>query len=113
MKRIVAIGVLGSLLGCATLSDNGKSVKIADPAQLSELKTCKEIGKVVESSEYGRSQLVINLKNKTAEIGGNVLVSKLQTEKTMGVLNAADVTQGKAFDCPQEVLAKLQSAEDF
>src|SRR5579863_89260 len=105
--------VLVALTGCATLSTQGQSVKIVDPAELSELKTCKEIGKVVESSEYGKDQLIVHLKNSTAEMGGNVLVSKLQTEKTMGVFNAADVSQGKAFSCPEEIVAKLHSAEDF
>ena len=111
-SAFVVVGCL-SFVGCATLSAGGRQVKIADPAELSKLDVCKELGKVVDSSEYGKSQLVINLKNQTANLGGNVLVSKLQTEKTFGVFNAADQSQGKAYLCPNEVVSTIHSAEDF
>ncbi len=99
--------------GCAILTPAGKSVKIADPSQLSELGPCRELGKVVESSEHGKQNLIVLMKNTTASMGGNVLVSKLQTEQTFGVMKAAETTQGKAFSCSESVLSRIHSAEDF
>ncbi len=113
MRKCLLLPVLFAMSACATLSTGGQSVKVVDPAQLNELATCKEMGVVTESSEMGTGQMVINLKNATAQVGANVVVSRLTTERAMGILTAQQVTKGKAFSCPQAVMAKLHGAEDF
>jgi hypothetical protein len=102
--------------GCATLTPAGKLVKIVDPVQLNDVKDCKELEAISESSENqyaGEKIATLHLKNKAAELGANVIVSKLKAEKTIGILSAAYVVKGKAFNCPDSVLKNLHSAEDF
>ncbi len=74
---------------------------------------CKDLGPVVESSEYGTAQLIVHLKNTAGKLGGNVVMSRLKTEKQMGLFNAADVTKGHVYNCPAPIYRKVISSENF
>lgn len=110
LKSLVLTFVL--VTGCATLSIEGAKVMIVDPSQVSELKDCKPLEKleVTISKMEGQNAMIIWLKNRTAKLGANVLVSKLAYED-VGSGNFRG--QGKPFICDPSVLKSLHSTEEY
>lgn len=95
------------MVACSTINKQSENVKIVNQSQIQNLSTCTMKSPIFESSEFGQNQLVISLKNKTSSNGGNVLLSNMKTERSFGFLNPTEKTSGVVYDCPEEVLKKL------
>jgi hypothetical protein len=113
MRRIwiLSLTLLG-LLGCATLSDGGAKVQIIKvttnslDVEQAEANLKKENCTFVSdieapiaagsSDEYYR--LEIGIKNKAAEVGGNVVISSMQP-----YFSIPEHTKGKVYQCPRSL----------
>lgn len=79
MKVLTIIALLLSVLGCASLTLKGQMVDVV--YNRSSIKNCKFKGLVqgysgwggIAASGTGRTHALISLRNKVADLGGNVL----------------------------------------
>jgi len=115
-NNLIALTLL-LLSGCATLTEGGKKIKIVDPAELSEAKKCEQVAEVNGSAEgegdTGDRLALVDMKNNAANLGANIVVSKLRSEKTYGWMAPKHTLHGQAFKCPEEQYAKLTNAESL
>ncbi len=109
---VAAIVALVVVTGCATLSTEGAKVQImkvttnkldVEQAEASLKKeSCTFVSDIEapiaagSTDEYYR--LEIGLKNKTAEVGGNVVISSMETHMGMPIY-----TKGKVYKCPRDM----------
>lgn len=116
MKKLLILPVF-FLVGCATLSPAGRTVKIVDPAELAEVKKCPALGEVSGSAEgegsTGESLALIELKNNAGAIGATVVVSKIRSQQSYGWFAPKHTINGQAFKCSAEATAKLMNAESL
>ncbi len=113
MKFILLVIVTTLFSGCATLSKEGKKVEIVTVQSANksdvekaikdlEARECKFIENVEARVAAGGSpvngRLIIGLKNKTAEVGGNTVISSLRVYSGMPIY-----TKGKVYKCPDKV----------
>ncbi len=108
MKKILSLTLLSTLVSCASLSEGGKKVQLVlvdgtardikkEKTKLAKDK-CKFIKKVEAKVAAGSTpvtgRLIIGLKNKVAEVGGNAVISSLKTH------GFPMHTYGLAYKCP-------------
>ncbi len=102
--------------GCATLSPEGAQVEIVTLKSTNnseveaavkdlEKRNCVFIENIEAQVEVGssdvNSRLIIGLKNKTAKVGGNTVISSLTVYSGMPIY-----TKGKVYKCPKNVTSK-------
>ena len=116
MRKIVlsiaTLITLTLLFGCATLSKDGEKVQIVkvttnvqdvETAE-AKLKTegCTFVQNIDASIAAGSTdeyyRLEIGLKNKTAEVGGNVVISSMEAHMGMPIY-----TKGKVYKCKRDL----------
>lgn len=115
MKKIILLSVVSiAFVGCATLSPAGSKVHIelvskdviaVDAAKKKlEAAGCKYVSNIEapiaagSSPIYGR--LEIGLKNKTAEVGGNAVISSMESNMGMPIY-----TKGIVYKCEKSLVA--------
>jgi hypothetical protein len=85
------VGSLAFCAGCASLTPAGATVRHVAMADASAVRTCRPIGKVVSSPPYALpDEWRIQLRNQTAQLGGDTVVSG---EPGLGTV------EGMAFRC--------------
>jgi hypothetical protein len=113
-NTILSFGLLMALAGCSTLSDEGEKVHIevvtkdtmAVDAAKKKLEGlgCTFVTNIEASVAMGSTpiggRLIMGLKNKTAEVGGNAVISSLESNMGMPIY-----TKGIVYKCPQSLKA--------
>ncbi len=89
-------------ISCASLTERGKKVKYVTKQEADS--GCEELGEVVvgeglSMGEINISQLKIQMRNKTAEMGGNFLVIDTIDKNSNGKSYYYSGT-GRAYKCP-------------
>lgn len=97
-------------------------MKVAYTSQFETVKTCREVGKISASKGFrfgspglsDRDRIMNALRNKTADMGGNVVLTKSQETKHYDIVLGDDPSMnGRAYDCPADVYAKLGDFSDL
>lgn len=107
MKSKLSFVALFSITACVSLSNEGRLVKIVSIAQVSALQTCQSLGGVDGSSENAKHLAVIDMKNKAAVKGGNVILSSLEGHISPGWINESINLRGQVYRCPLGVVGAL------
>lgn len=114
MKTLVLVLLAVLFVGCQTLSADGKKVYIEKVSQdVMSVDTakkklegmgCKYVSNIEAPVAMGNTpiegRLVIGLKNKTAEAGGNAVISSMEQN-----LGAPIYTKGIVYKCPKDLVA--------
>ena len=89
-------------IGCATLTAAGQKVRVTANSEV--VRGCRYIGEVKGSERFfgglsgqgiAEDNAVIRLKNRAAEMGGNVVLMTTATTNTSG-----SSQRGEAYACP-------------
>ncbi len=91
---IVTIVIMFIFVGCASLTEAGKGVRVLKEAP----KNCKELGDLSSgtfASKPSQTDVKNDLRNKTAEMGGNLLV----LDSINSVFRGGYSGSGRAFKC--------------
>jgi hypothetical protein len=108
----ISLMLLTTLTGCATLTDGGSKVHLeivtkdtlaVDTAKKKlEGQGCTFVSNIEASIAAGSSdevgRLIIGLKNKTAEAGGNAVISSLEANMGMPIY-----TKGIVYKCKESL----------
>jgi hypothetical protein len=105
--KLVIVVTFIFISGCASLSDKGSKVKLVGKESVGTLKNCQKIG-IVEATpgaKFGgakKDNLLIDLKNKTAEKDGNIVLSNMEIKEGFFGANSYSI-KGIAFKCSEEI----------
>lgn len=108
LSLFIAVGTLSS---CATLQPGAKEIKFVDISQLPKIEQgkCKKGEDVAAVSDFGASQAEVQIRNKAAATGANVILTKgvrrSGAEDVGGF--SSDFIQGIAYTCPAQTLDAL------
>lgn len=96
MKKLFLIALTLNFVSCASLSDSGKRVSIVKEVSQS----CQELGDLSSgnlASKPSHSDVKNDLRNQTAELGGNTLIVDSLSAVPFGGYSGS----GRAFTCKQ------------
>jgi len=93
MRKYIIISIILLVSSCASIDAGGQKVKLADQKYV-EKHNCKFVGAISNSIDYFGDDWVVDLRNKTAKLGGNTLV--LQNTKDYGV---GTTSSGESYLC--------------
>ncbi len=119
MKLLLTMSLL-TLISCASLSEQGRAVKVIDISAIKSLKGCKHLGSIIATpgTTFGGAKaknLLIKLKNKVGKLGGNAVLTKDLI--TGGSLNVAPVLnkkiKGRAYKCSSKSYSSIDNVSEL
>jgi hypothetical protein len=113
-NKLLLCFAISFIAGCATLSVGGKKVylekvtkdtmSVETAKKKLESQGCRFVTNIEASIAAGNTdetaRLIIGLKNKTAEVGGNAVISSLEANMGMPIF-----TKGIVYKCEKDLVA--------